>query len=191
MLFNFWSISNIFSKSIFIESKETKDRQSTQTKQITDLTYVINNLVNETLQLSNKNSNLQNKLVNVTTTFGDKQKQIEAAINGLQNQTSFLITTTNKLERQGNDVHSFTTDFQTTFHHLMNQTERLSWKVDNLEEASHFLLNKSKNLDNLSFQLSAGADYIGTFNCFKVRFNLLIHVLRNFQPDLKFHLSVT
>ena len=101
-------------------------------------------------------------MVNVTTNFGNKEKQNEAAINGLQNQTSFLITTTNKLEHQGNDVHSFTTGFQTTFHHLMNQTERLSWKVDNLEEF-HFFLDKSKNLDNLSFQLSAGADYIRTF----------------------------
>ena len=146
--------------------------------------------MNETLQLNNKNFNLRSKLVNVTTTFGDKEKQIEAAINGLQNQTSFLITTSNKLEHQGNDVHSFTTGFQTTFHHLMNQTERLSLKVDNLEEVAHFLLNKSKNLDNLSFQLSAGADYISTFNCFKVKFNLLIHVLKNFRPDLKFHWSV-
>ena len=124
--------------------------------QITDLTLATNNLTNETSQLLKMNVGLQINLENISTTLGDKSAQLDAVANDLLNKTSFLRTVTSNVDRQEKHLENLSSSFEITFRHFTNLTDSLFTNVNNLEESSHILFNKTEFLENITTRLSTG-----------------------------------
>ena len=149
-----------------LENTETRNGLISHLSQITDLTLATNNLTNETSQLRKMNVGLQINLENISTTLGDKSAQLDAVANDLLNKTSFLLTVTSNIDRQEKHLENLSSSFEITFCHFTNLTDSLFTNVNNLEESSKTLLNKTEFLENNTIRLFTGIGnyYLTTYS---------------------------